>query len=152
MPTIHRSIAIDASPGQVMSVLTDPNRLPDYAAGVKNVDEIDEQEGVSGGSFRVTYSVGGIPFHLRFHIAAYEPDSRVLSNFQGGLSGSFDWRAVPIDSGTELSLQIDYTVPGGPLSGIANRIVVERMNERNALQMLSRLKELSEGEPAPQPT
>jgi carbon monoxide dehydrogenase subunit G len=93
----------------------------------------------------------GIPFHLRFHIAEYEPASRALARVEGGMTGTFDWRVTPNGTGSELSLDIDYDMPGGAIGRAVNRIMLERMNDKNAERMLENIKMLSEAEPEPQP-
>ena len=47
--------------------------------------------------------------------------------------------------GTRLSVEFDYEMPGGGLGKIAERLVVERMNDKNAETSLKNLKALFEG-------
>ncbi len=47
-----------------------------------------------------------------------------------------------------MTVTIDYTLPGAVLGRIANRLVVERMQERSIEQTLENLKLLCEGEMA----
>jgi len=51
---------------------------------------------------------------------------------------------VPKDGDTEVTAEIEYTVPGAALGKIANRLIVERMRARSLEQTLENLKLLCE--------
>lgn len=48
-------------------------------------------------------------------------------------------------TGSTVTLSVDYDLPGGPLGDLADRVFVERRNEREAEHSLQNLKDLVEG-------
>jgi hypothetical protein len=74
-----------------------------------------------------------------------------VAQVEGGMTGTFEWNVAPSGTGSQLSLDIDYDMPGGPIGRAVNRIMLERMNDKNAERMLENVKMLSEAEPEPQP-
>lgn len=50
---------------------------------------------------------------------------------------------------TRLTIDVDYELPLGPLGRLASRLGVERLAGRETAEILDRLRDLIEAEPAP---
>jgi carbon monoxide dehydrogenase subunit G len=147
MATINKSIDIDAPAERVFEVLTDPKRLPEYAPGLVSVEDIRQTEQHIGDSFRVTYSVLGLHFPMSFTATEYEQPTKLTTRFEGGMKGTWTWRLSPRGTSTHLTTTMEYEMAGGALGKAMNAMLVERMNEKNAEQLLENLKLVSEATP-----
>jgi uncharacterized membrane protein len=63
---------------------------------------------------------------------------------EGSLAGWTSWDYRPKDDGTVVILELEYTVPGSVLGKVADRLFVERSQERAAHHTLENLKQLTE--------
>ena len=144
MPTIHKSIDIDALAERVFELLTDPRRLPEYAPGVISVEDVQQTEQHLDDSARATYSVLGLRFPITFTIIEYEPPTKLATHFEGGMKGTWIRLLEPRGKSTHLTTVMEYEMAGGILGKAMNAVLVERMNEKNAERMLENLKLVSE--------
>lgn len=147
MATIHKSIDIDAPAERVFAMLTDPKRLPEYVPGIVSVEDIRQTEQHLGDSFRATYAVLGLHFPMTLMATEYEPPTKLTRHFERGMQGTWTWLLEPRGKSTHLTTAMEYEMAGGILGKAMNALLVERMNERNAKQMLENLKLVSEAAP-----
>lgn len=62
------------------------------------------------------------------------------------VSGTNRWDLAQEGAGTKVTLTIDYEMAGGGLGKIADKLVVERMNDKNAAASLENLKSAVESQ------
>ncbi len=147
MATIHKSIDIDAPVEKVFELLNDPKRVPEYAPGVTSVEDVRQSEQHIGDSFRATYAVLGLHFPMTFTVTEYEQPTKLSTRFEGGMKGTWIWLLEPRGTSTHLTTQMEYEMAGGIFGKAMNAMLVERMNEKNAEQLLENLKLVSEATP-----
>jgi len=68
-----------------------------------------------------------------------------VGRVEGAITAEQTFVYAPEGGGTRLTVEIDYTVPGGGLGKLADKLVMERFNEQSADQTLEALKRLCEG-------
>ena len=144
MTTIHKEIVISASPEGIFEILDDPEAVLRYGPGVTRVSDVQRSEGRIGDSTRLTYSVMGLRFPMKFTTLEYSKPSKILARMEGGMRGTFGWNLKPEGSTTRVALDIDYQMRGGILGKVMDRVLVERMNEKNAERMLENLALLAQ--------
>jgi uncharacterized membrane protein len=88
--------------------------------------------------------MAGLTFKGSSEIIAAAED-RLTFKTEGGIPSTWDWVLSPTRKGAHLKVTIDYTIPGGALGNLANK-VVEQQNEREATEGLANLKALLEGQ------
>ena len=92
----------------------------------------------------LTYSVLGLRFPMKFTVVEYERPNKMISRFEGGMSGTMSFPLEQVADATQLNWEIDYTMRGGILGKVADTLMVERMNERNSLRSMEDIKLLCE--------
>ena len=147
LATITKSIDIDAPVEKVFELLNDPKRVPKYAPGVTSVEDVRQSEQHIGDSFRATYAVLGLHFPMTFTVTGYEQPTKLSTRFEGGMKGTWLWQLEPRGNSTHLTTQMEYEMAVGILGKAMNAMLVERMNEKNAEQLLENLKLVSEATP-----
>ncbi len=147
MARIERSIEINRSPEQIFDVLTDLNRLPDWATIVVQTHDVPEQAIGNGATFRQTIRVAGRNLEIDWRVAELERPRHVAyeATEVGGGQLAMRQTVVPADSGSRVELELDYELPGGWLGAAVDRAYLERRNEREVEHSLHNLKDLLEG-------
>ena len=144
MPVIQRTVTIQAPPEKTLDLITDPYRLPQYAPGVSEVKDVHQTPRRVGDTFTVLYAVLSLKMPLRFTIREYAPPTQSTAQVAGQMEGEWRWQLHPQGEATRVDLAIDYRLKLGLLGKALNALLVERMNEKNAEQMLANLKALTE--------
>jgi hypothetical protein len=106
-------------------------------------------EGGIGTVVESTYMLVGLSFPLTIEVVEDQVNpewGRWKGKISGPLSGEQTWIHVPKNGETEVTAEVEYTVPGVALGRIADRLIIERMQEGVAEQTLQNLKLLCEAE------
>ena len=93
---------------------------------------------------RLTYSVLGLRFPMKFTIMEYERPNKMVSRFEGSMIGTMSFILAQAGDTTQLNWEIDYTMRGGILGKVADTLLVERMNDRNSQRSMEDIKLLCE--------
>jgi uncharacterized membrane protein len=147
MARIERQIEIDRSPGEVFDLLTDLDRLPEWATIVIETRDVSDLPVRQGCTFRQTLRVLGREIETDWRVSELDPPRHVAYEAAAPGGGTLTMRqsVAPHDAGSRVALAIDYELPGGWLGELLDRGVVEAQNEREADASLERLKRLLEG-------
>jgi uncharacterized membrane protein len=148
MAQIKKSILIHAPVEKVYAVARDPSRWSTWFVGMSKIDELTG-EGEVGTVAEFSYTLAGMGFPVTVEVMEDHvgPEgARWKGKIGGPLAGEQTWTYTPKDGDTEVSVNLEYTVPGKALGKIANRLVIERTQERAADQTLENLKRLCEAE------
>ncbi len=148
MAVVKKGVFIDAPIEKVFKHAIDPMKWDQWYAGLSGPEKISG-DGGSGTVTEFHYSMVG--FRLPITIKVEEVTSSTeqcvwKGSFDGGISGTQVFTYTKKDNGTQVEALIDYTVPGKVLGKIANKLVVEKMQENSTEQTLSNLKALLEHE------
>jgi carbon monoxide dehydrogenase subunit G len=149
MAHITKSTMINSPPDKVFKALDDPNQMPTIVPAVSRVSDVKLSPRRVGDTFRVTYGLMGMHFDLDFTNVENLPPKKIVRQFEGGMSGKMSYTLEPEGDMTKVSFDVEYQMSGGVLGKAMNRLLVERMNEKNAERMLENLKMLMETKETP---
>jgi uncharacterized protein YndB with AHSA1/START domain len=146
MAHIRREIDLTASPEHAFALLTDLDRLPEWATIVVDTRDVSELPLRAGCTFRQTVRVMGRELESEWKVTELEPERLIAyeATSPGGGSLAMKQSLLPENGGTRVVLEIDYELPGGFLGELLDRAVVEAQNEREAERSLQRLKPIVE--------
>ncbi len=146
MTKIAREISIARPPAAVFAVLTDLERLPQWATIVVRTEEVSQQPIGDGCTFRQTIRVAGREIDTDWRVIRFESPHEIGYEATGPLGGrlSMTQRVRPEDGGSAVSLEVDYHLPGGLIGSVVDH-AVEAQNERAAEESLENLKQLLDG-------
>jgi uncharacterized protein YndB with AHSA1/START domain len=138
----HVSVMIAAPPETVFGLYTDPGRTRDWQAGVREVRPAGPPD-QPGSRAVIAYRW---PFTMTAEVLGAEPPHlhvQRLKELLGLVTCTTTARFRPVEGGTELRLEMDYRVAGGP---IGRRFDARVGNEMVATvgADLARLKALAE--------
>jgi len=142
MAHIKKSILIHAPVEKVFAFARDPNHWASFWVGLSEPEEVSGT-GEVGTVVKHSYLMAGMRFPvtsrvLEDHIGP--EGGQWKGKIEGPLAGEQTWTYRPKNGGTEVTADIEYTVPGSALGRIADRLVIERIQERSLEQTLENLK------------
>ena len=130
MATIEKNIVINASTEAIDQYAIDANTYPQWFAGVESVS-VDNTFPEVGGKVDVKYKSAGLTFDMTMTSIDIEHGDHLTIQMDGMITGTQSWTYVPVDGGTQVNCVFDYTMKGGGLGAIADKLVAERMNTQN---------------------
>ncbi len=147
MAHIRREIEIRRPPEEVFAVLTDFDRLPDWATIVADTREVSERPLRIGCTFRQRLRVLGQELETSWRVTDLDAPRTVAYEATGPAGSRMDMRQTvqPVPGGSTLTLEVDYDLPGGPIGEALDRLVVHSQNEGEAERSLEQLRGLLEG-------
>lgn len=146
MTKIERSIEIQRPQDEVFAILTNLDRLPEWATIVVETRGQTEPPLHAGDRFEQTVRVAGVNLESRWRVVEVDPP-RMVEYLAEGIAGGrlhMTQRVSPTNTGSRVELEIDYDLPGGILGDVLDKTFVERRNEREAETSLQNLKDLLE--------
>jgi carbon monoxide dehydrogenase subunit G len=143
MAIVQRSVHIDATPQEAMTLLSDASRWPDWYPGMTEIT-IDPPFPDKGGKVAFKVRSAGVSMSIRETVLEYEPDRLQLLEMDGMLSGRARWELTPAGDGANLTTTFDYALPGGVIGKLADALIVKRMNGNSLGEALGNFKALAE--------
>ncbi len=147
MAHIEKHLTIDAPIGEVYALARDPRRWNTWWPNL-SASKLVRGDGGAGSVVEHTYRILGIPIGVTTRVLEDGRDgdtARWKGAIDGPLDGEQTWsyRSVAEGAETEVTAEVDYTVPG-ILGKVADDLVVERLQERAIEHTLANLKLLCE--------
>lgn len=147
MTHIHDSIIINAPVDKVYALARNPRKWATWWVGLSEPRKL-KGDGAPGTEVEHDYLVAGIPIHIKSKVLADQmaPDGSAHWHgvIDGKMHGEQKWDYESTHDGTLVSADIDYTVPGNILGKVADRLLIEKMEERAIHQTLENLKYMIE--------
>jgi len=142
MPKVKKSIIVNASVEEVYNYLADQKNQADWIPST--VEVWDTKEPKVGESFKWKYKMAGILLKGETTVTELVPNKRIGTQTKGGAAS--DWLLVlnATNGGTEVELNIEYTIPIPVLGKVAEKIILKR-NEREADLAMDNIKTILEG-------
>ena len=143
MATIEKSIVINASTDEIDVFALDPATWPQWYTGAEST----ESDGVfpeEGGKVVVKYKASGVSFDLSITTEEIVHGSHLVTRMEGMINDTQTWRYTDVNGPTRLDATLDYTMSGGGLGALADKLIVEKMNASNLEASLANLKRVVE--------
>jgi uncharacterized membrane protein len=143
----HVSVMIGAPPETVFGLYTDPGRARDWQSGVRDL-RVAGPPDQPGSRAVITYRW---PFKMTVEVLQVEPPNlhvQRLKELLGLVTCMTTARLRPVEGGTELRLEMDYRVVGGPIGRRFDAWVGDEMVATVGRDM-ARLKALAEEQTGP---
>ena len=149
MSHIYKTILINAPIDKLYNFARDPQHWNTFFIGLGAPEEV-KGTGTAGTVAKFPYAIAGVPFPVTIRVN----DEKLVgtkafwkATIEGPLAGNIEWNYMAKTNGeTEVTLDINYTVPGKLLGKITDKLLIERMQEKAAAATLENLKLLCEAE------
>jgi uncharacterized protein YndB with AHSA1/START domain len=143
----HVSVMIGAPPEIVFGLYTDPGRTRDWQSGVRDL-RVAGRPDQPGSRAVIAYRW---PFKMTAEVLQVEPPDRHVQRLKellGLVTCTTTARFRRVEGGTELRLEMDYRVAGGPIGRLFDARVGDEMVATLGGD-LARLKALAEEQAGP---
>lgn len=146
MAHIEKKILINAPIDKVVAFARDPHKWNTWWVGLSAPDEI-KGNGEVGTLVKHHYLIAGLPFPVTTKVLTDRvgpKDALWKGQIEGPLAGQHEWQYNALGEKTEVFVKLDYTIPGNVLGKFADRMLVERMQEKAIENTIDNLKLLCE--------
>ena len=141
MASWKNSIAIDAPADRVFAYVDEPTNLAEWLPSIVEVRNVIGTG--AGQQFEWTAKMLGRLLRGQSTVIEHAPNKCGVHQTIGMVSSTFGYFVEPHDEGTELTLEIEYSVPFHLGGRIAEHVLVRR-NAREFQLALDNVKELME--------
>lgn len=144
MTRIERTVDLPSTPEQVFAVLTDLDRLQEWATIVVETRDISDRPLRAASTFCQTVRVLGQEIESDWRVTALDPPHVISYEASSPMGGSLAMtqRVEPHAGGSRVQLELDYELPGGVIGAVVDRVYLERQNEEEAERSLENLRAL----------
>lgn len=145
MSSVEHEVVVNVPVETVYAALL---RIEDVPRWMVGLEEVRNLSGLSvGDTFDWTFKMAGkLTFRGKTTFTAIEPNRYLREDGSGDLTNSWEWWLTPEMSGTRVKVRIEYIVPGGAVFGaIADKLFVERQNQKDLEQSIANLCKILEG-------
>ena len=148
MAHIARAIEIARPPEEIFDYITDLDRLTEWATMVKETRDLGDRPIKQGTTFSQTIkAAGSVDIDCDWHVKQLQRPRHVHYEATAPDGGQMQMSQtiMPLDGGrSKVEIDLDYEVPGGVLGQIADKLVFEGQNEKEADTSLENLKRILE--------
>ena len=145
MAHISKKIVIKAPVHEVYNFITTPTNWTRYVPHLMDVQDFSTPKLKKGTTFRWTYRKFGINLKGKGEISEMIIDYSFGLKIQKVVSVEEHYTIVPDPKGTVVHADIRYGIPQKILDIISSPRVIEKINKRDADNILERIKILCEG-------
>ncbi len=147
MTRIVKTVAIELPLEEAHTAARDPHHWTEWVAGLGDRGEVDGIGDVgSFGEFDLLMAGVHIPVRMEVLEDTHSPDRCFCrtETVGGGVRAVVTFTYTPQGAETLITAELDYELPGAVLGKIADRLLVERLEERSLEHTLGNLKVLAE--------
>ena len=141
MATVKASTVINAPPDRVFAYVTEPATMSEWLAKmveVRNVVGTGE-----GQQYEWTYKYVGLLLRGQSVVVQHVPNALAVTQSIGTISSTWTFNIEPHEEGTNLTIEVEYSLPIPVLGKIAEHIAVRR-DARDLETSLTNVKETLE--------
>lgn len=140
MPVITKNVHIKAPVSKVFSFVTAPENWTKFVTSLVNVRDHSSEKAEKGMTFKWTYRMLGVNFHGPGEVAELVKNKRFSMKMEGPHPIRENYLFNTVDDGTELSVEIEYDIPGKIMSAVSKTGLIEKLNKKEAENVLNKIK------------
>ncbi len=147
MPIVEQSIEIQSPPAAVFNLIANqPERMADWWTAFELQARVTPAPTVVGSVSRYVYNMLGVKIKGEHQVTALDPNAHLVVKTTSGIDSMFEFVFEPAGRGTQVTVRVEYKLPGSIVGQLANKLVVEKKNEDDLRDALANLKTLLEAE------
>jgi carbon monoxide dehydrogenase subunit G len=139
MAKVTRKFNVKRKPEAVIDYISDVENHPAFIPPLKSVANIAGDPKRKGTHWDWTFVMAGVEIKGKAETSDYQAGKRYAFKTTG-IDSTFIYTVEPADGGSRVTADVVYEVPQGVLAKIADKAVVERMNEHDADKAAESLK------------
>lgn len=140
MSRVTKVVTIKAEAEKVLEYIADVKNHPAFISALKSVDNLKGNPKHIGESWDWTFVMGGIEIKGKAETADYVEGKLYSFKTTTGIISTFTYSVEPEDSGTRLTMDVEYEVPQSVLGKMADKAIVERLNNQEGDRAVENLQ------------
>lgn len=145
MSKVSASVVINKPVQEVFEYAASPVNGPAFIPNLNENTNIQPEQPGLGQTFDWRFNLAGVDLKGKAEVAEYEPPHKVVIKTTGDSNATWIYTFQEENGGTKVSAEVDYEIVESALQKVANKIVIDKLNQRTAEQMLENLKTILEG-------
>ena len=139
---------VEVSPDRAFALTIDATRDPEWASSVVEVKDVTGLLDTVGASYVAILKLGGRRLETRWEVSKVEKPRllELTASSPAGGHATSTTTFEPAGGGTDITVDVDYELPGGFVGGMADKLFVERAIERDIKHSLENFKAICEAE------
>ena len=147
MPRVEKTITINVPISNVYGMIVNqPERMVEWWPPIELQERVTPPPTQVGSISRYVYNMLGVKIKGQHCVEILCPDERLYVRTISGIDSTFEFIFKPKGQATDLTIRVDYRLPGSVLGQLLNKLVIEQKNESDLREGLANLKAIAEGE------
>ncbi|WP_223635408.1 SRPBCC family protein [Planococcus sp. 4-30] len=146
MWNIKKGIYIDRPIDEVYQYAIDPTHWFQWYVGLSEPENL-VGKGETGTTMDMKYTMLGMHMPIKVEVLETSKNGDSYSwkgTVKGAVTSQQFWTYVPEGEGTEITLDMDYELPGKLIGKVANTLIIKKLMDNSVEQTLSNLKAICE--------
>ena len=144
MTKITKTISVQASPKKVIDYISKVGNHPAFISALKSIENINGDEKEIGTSWDWTFMMGGIELTGKSETINYKEGEVYAFKTFNGADSTFTYSVEPEGDSSRLTINVEYSMPETVFAKMADKAIVERLNEKEADSAADNLKAILE--------
>jgi ligand-binding SRPBCC domain-containing protein len=140
MVTIKRTIVINAPVAKVFNFMTDPDNWTRYVTSLNSVSNFSTETLEQGTTYSWEYRMLGVKMNGTGTVTELSKNAVFAMKMAGTMPVSEHYTFSPTGDATELAMEMTYELPVKILEKIASSSIVEKLNQKEAQNILEKIK------------
>ncbi|MDE4084415.1 SRPBCC family protein [Planococcus maritimus] len=146
MWNIKKSVYIDRPIDEVYHYAINPNDWFQWYAGLSEPENLVGQ-GETGTTMDMKYTMLGMHLPIEVEVVETGKDGSGYiwrGTVKGAITSDQFWTYIPEGKGVEISLDMNYELPGKLVGKVANKLIIQKLMNNSMEQTLNNLKAVCE--------
>ncbi len=139
MPKSEASVTINAPIEKIFDAIADQEKAAQYISTAVLTDTKGKPDEL-GSYSEWTYPVAGMKIHGKMTVSEVDKPHRLVQEMSGTMTGKWIWSLEQDGQAVKVVFSVEYSVPGGILGKVANKLFLGRINQRNSEKCVQGLK------------
>jgi hypothetical protein len=139
MPRIEKQAVVAGSAQDVFAFLSNRMNAPKLVPNLIRVWDIEPPQPGVGQNWKFEYRLLGMGFEGQAKMTKFEPGSHLEFQTTGKLDSTWSYHVKPQQSGSQVTVAVEYQLPDTLWAKIKDRVAYSRINEAQAEELLTNL-------------
>lgn len=144
MAKVSTSVVINKPIQEVFEYTASPVNGPAFIPNLNENTDIHPETPCLGQTFSWRFNMAGVDLKGKAEVVEYSSPHRVVIKTTGDSDTTWIYTFQEENGGTRVSAEVEYKIVESALKMMANRLIIDKLNQRSAEQMLENLKTILE--------
>ncbi len=147
MPLVEKSIDINTPVQSAFQMIANqPERQPEWWPPIELQERVTPAPTRLGSKSRYVYNMMGVKIKGEHEVLEMRENEYLKVKTISGIDSTFEFIFAPAGTGSQLTIRVDYKLPGSIIGQLLNKLVIEQKNETDLEEGLANLKRILEQE------